>query len=57
MEEEKLDRIANAGDSIYRLIWFYVGLVQDKKHPTYYGKTVTPKDADKVLLRWKVSDN
>jgi hypothetical protein len=23
----------------------------------YYGKTVTPKDADKVLLRWKVSDS
>ena len=23
----------------------------------YYGKTVTPKDADKVLMRWKVSDN
>jgi hypothetical protein len=28
----------------------------DKKDPAYYGKTVTPKDADKVLLRWKVSD-
>ena len=36
---------------------FYVLLYQDKKDPAYYGKTVTPKDADKVLLRWKVSDN
>jgi hypothetical protein len=36
---------------------FYNGLQWDKKDPTYYGKTVTPKDADKVLLRWKVSDN
>jgi len=27
------------------------------KDSAYYGKTVTPKDADKVLMRWKVSDN
>jgi len=32
-------------------------LEYDKKDPAYYGKTVTPKDADKVLLRWKVSEN
>jgi len=32
-------------------------LAQDGKDPAYYGNTVTPKDADKVLLRWKVSDN
>jgi hypothetical protein len=29
----------------------------DRKDPAYYGKTVTPKDTDKVLLRWKVSEN
>jgi len=29
----------------------------DNKDPAYYGKTVTPKDADKVLARWKVSDS
>jgi hypothetical protein len=23
----------------------------------YYGNVVTPKDADKVLMRWKLSDN
>jgi len=28
-----------------------------KKDRVYYGKTVTPKDADRVLLRWKVLDN
>jgi hypothetical protein len=28
----------------------------ESKDPAYYGETVTPKDADKVLLRWKVSD-
>ncbi len=36
---------------------FYRWLQHDKKDPAYYGKTVTPKDADKVLLRWKLSDN
>ena len=36
---------------------FYVLLVQDKKDPAYYGKIVTPKDADKVLIRWKLSDS
>jgi outer membrane lipoprotein-sorting protein len=34
---------------------FYFGL--GSKDSAYYGKTVTPKDADKVLMRWKVSDN
>ena len=34
---------------------FYLGLAS--KDSAYYGKTVTPKDADKVLMRWKVSDN
>ncbi len=32
-------------------------LEENEKEPKYYGKTVTPKDADKVLMRWKVSDN
>jgi len=36
---------------------FYRLLVDDKKDPEYYGPFVTPKDADKVLMRWKVSDN
>jgi hypothetical protein len=34
---------------------FYIGLT--KKDSAYYGKTVTPKNMDMVLLRWKVSDN
>ncbi len=36
---------------------FYKPLVEDKKDPAYYGHIVTPKDADKVLLRWKASDS
>jgi len=35
---------------------FYFLLVQNKNDPAYYGKIVAPKDADKVLMRWKVSD-
>jgi hypothetical protein len=37
------------------LIKFYIGL--SKMDSAYYGKTVTPKDTDKVLLRWKLSEN
>jgi outer membrane lipoprotein-sorting protein len=40
---------------MFILNMFYVGL--DGKDPAYYGKTVTPKDADKVLMRWKLSDS
>jgi hypothetical protein len=36
---------------------FYMRLQWYKKDRAYYGKLVTPKDADKVLMRWKVSDN
>lgn len=36
---------------------FYMSLVTDKKDPVYHGDIVTPKDADKVLLRWKLSDD
>jgi len=34
---------------------FYIGLA--KKDSAYYGKTVTPKDTDKVLMQWKISDS
>ena len=37
--------------------FFYMMLVQEKKGPVYYGESVTPADADKMLLRWKVSDS
>jgi hypothetical protein len=56
-ENERLEGVKRAVIPLRRLIWFYVRLIQDKKDPAYYGKTVTPKDADKVVMRWKVSEN
>ncbi|MCJ7778813.1 MAG: hypothetical protein MUP16_10930, partial [Sedimentisphaerales bacterium] len=41
---------------IQSLSMFYMSLVQGKKEPVYYGESVGPNDADKVLLRWKVSE-
>ena len=54
--EQRNSSELDAQKPIFRLMWFYVRLVQDKKDPAYYGQTVTPKDADKVLMRWKLSD-
>lgn len=34
----------------------YKSLVEESKEPAYYGDTVGPDDADKVLLRWKQDD-
>jgi hypothetical protein len=36
---------------------FYLRLSISNKDLAYYGKTVTSKDMNKVLMRWKVSDN
>lgn len=36
---------------------FYMTLIQDKKEPAYYGESVTVQDTEKVLLRWKISDD
>ncbi len=32
------------------------GILRDNPDAAYYGKTVGPKDNDKVLLRWKLDD-
>jgi len=60
-EAEKVKKITEIMTEIMRplqsLGMFYMTLVQEKKEPVYYGEFVTPADADKVLLRWKVSDN
>jgi hypothetical protein len=57
-EEDKTQRLSDATLPIRCLVRFYVKLLQfDNKDPVHYAKTVTPKDTDKILLRWKVSDN
>jgi hypothetical protein len=56
-EEEISNKLVDFLMPIRGLAWFYNGLEWNKKDSAYYGKTVTPKDADKVLMRWKVSDN
>ncbi len=56
-EDEKANWLVEALLPMRCFTAFYAGLRFDKKDPAYYGKTVTPKDVDKVLLRYKVSDN
>jgi len=56
-EDEITIKLADFLMPIRGVAWFYFLLDQNKKDPAYYGKIVTPKDADKVLMRWKVSDN
>jgi len=56
-EEEKANRLGDALMPLHRINGFYYELRRQNKDRAYYGETVTPKDADKVLLRWKLSDN
>ena len=54
---EKYKKLADITMPIGGLLSFYQTLVQGKKDPAYHGESVTPKDADLPLMRWKVSDN
>jgi hypothetical protein len=56
-DEEKAKKIMEVMRPVQSLGMFHIALVQDGKEPVYYGESVTPADADKVLLRWKVSDS
>jgi len=55
--QESLKETMKIMRPVQSLAMFYMTLVQDKKEPVYYGESVGPNDADKVLLRWKVSDS
>jgi hypothetical protein len=50
-DEKKMDALK----PMRLLVKFYLGSA--KNDSAYYGKTVTPNDADEVLMRWKVSDS
>ncbi len=56
-EQERTRELTEKIMPITGLAAFYMQLVQDKNDPAYYGEIVTPEDADKVLMRWKVSEN
>jgi hypothetical protein len=56
-DDEITNKLVDFWMPIRGLAGFCYRLEDDKKDPAYYGKTVTPKDTDKVLLRWKVSDS
>ncbi|MHC4728081.1 MAG: hypothetical protein ACYS17_12730 [Planctomycetota bacterium] len=56
-EGDKASRLMDDPLLLRFLIQFRFRLLTERKAPEYYGKTVTPKDADKVLMRWKASDN
>jgi len=55
-EQDRVNRLMEAETPLRRLRRFFNGLNAQEKDAAYYGKTVTPKDTDKVLLRWKLSD-
>ena len=54
---EKYKKVSDITTPIGGLVAFYQTLIQGKKDPAYHGEFVTPKDADLVLMRWKISDN
>jgi hypothetical protein len=56
-EDDKANRLRDALMPMHCINKFYYWLKQQNKDRAYYGETVTPKDADKVLMRWKASDN
>ena len=43
--------------SIQGVCMFYGKLVKENKDAAYYGSTVTAQDVEKVLMRWKISDD
>ncbi len=55
--EERSKKIMGLMQPVQSLGMFYMTLIQDKKEPAYYGESVTVQDAEKVLLRWKISDD
>jgi len=56
-QEEMTKKVMDIMMPIQSAGLFYMMLTQERKDPAYYGNVITPKDADKVLLRWKLSDN
>jgi hypothetical protein len=56
-EDEIENKLADFLMPIRGAARFYADLGIAKNDRAYYGKVVTPKDSDKVLMRWNVSDS
>ena len=56
-EDDKAKRLSDVLMPMGRINGFYYWLRRQNKDRAYYGETVTPKDASKVLMRWKLSDS
>jgi outer membrane lipoprotein-sorting protein len=54
--EEQTKKVMEIMRPVQSLGMFYLTLMQDKKEPVYYGRTVGPDDTEAVLMRWKVSE-
>ncbi len=55
-QDQALQKTMDIMMPIQSLAMFYMTLVQDQREPAYYGKVVTPGDAQSILLRWKTED-
>jgi hypothetical protein len=56
-EEEKAKRLRDIAQGLHETRRWFGQAKRASNRARYYGKTVTPKDADKVLMQWKVSDS
>jgi len=57
MKSEHIQKAMEIFGTFQSLGMFYMTLVEEQKEPIYYGESVGPEDADRVLMRWKISDN
>ncbi len=55
-KDEHMKKLTEMMSQVQSIGMFYMTLVQDKKEPAYYGESITPDDAEAVLMRWKVSE-
>ncbi len=56
-KDEHVKKLTETILKVQSIGMFYMTLIQDKKEPVYYGETVAFQDVEKVLLRWKISDD
>jgi len=53
--DEQIQQITAKAVKFQAPVLFYTKLTRDGNDPAYYGKDVTPGDANTVLMRWKIS--